>query len=229
MLVRSIGGMASTPAAQHEDPVLGAFEAIDAAVTTILSSDPRRRSTAEQIQVLRRTQTVLNRLPALHHREIAALRHQACPAELGDTLQRAVAEILRIARPAATRLVNDAEHLGPRTALSGEPLDPWLAETARAQAEGALTAGHVEVIREFFTTLPGHVNQAGREDAERTLVANARRKRPDELRKDGLDLFLQLDQDGTCPEPKPRNPETAKARSRSARKATTECRRSRAI
>ena len=188
--------MSSTPTAEHEDPVLGAFDVIDAAVTAILTSDPRRRSTAEQVRVLRRVQTVINRLPALQHREIAALRRQSTPAELGDTLQRALADILRISRPDAKTLVDDAENLGPRTALSGEPMEPWLAETARAQADGAISGGHVEVICEFMTKLPSHVTQRARDDAERTLAATARAKRPDELKKDARDLFLQLDQDG---------------------------------
>lgn len=199
--------MSSPPTTDYEDPVLRAFESIDAAVTTLLASDPRRRSTAEQIVVLRRVQTVLNRLPALQHREIGALRQQSTPAELGDTLQRALAEILRISRAEAKKLVDDAENLGPRTALSGEPMEPWLAATAAALAEGAITAGHVAVIREFIKDLPGHIGVAARESAEQTLVEKARHKRPDEVRKDAADLFLQLDQDGVCPpETKPRAP-----------------------
>ncbi|MET0898073.1 MAG: HNH endonuclease signature motif containing protein, partial [Mycobacterium sp.] len=198
--------MSSTPTAEHEDPVLGAFDVIDAAVTTILASDPTRRSTAELVLVLRRAQTVFNRLPAILHREVAALRQQATPAELGDTLQRALAEILRISRSEANRLVDDAENLGPRTALSGEPMQPWLAATSAAQAEGAITAGHVAVIRGFMSELPGHINTVQREEAEQTLVSLARRKRPEEVRKEARDLFLQLDQDGTCPDSKPRAP-----------------------
>jgi Domain of unknown function (DUF222) len=193
---RSFSNMSSDTVAVDEDPAWAFFDAIDAALTGLFGTDPTRRSTAEQKRFLLRAEQIFNRVPALGHREIAALRQQATPAELGDTVARALAEILRISRPEAKRRLDDAENLGPRTALSGEPMEPWLAETAAAQAEGAIGIEHVQVIREFMSKLPGHVHQRARDDAERTLAAKARAKRPDELKKDARDLFLQLDQDG---------------------------------
>ena len=188
--------MHSIPVAEHEDPAWAAFDAIDAAVTELFESESARRSTAEHAEFLRRVQTLANRLPALEHREIAALRQQATPAELGDTLQRALAEIQRISRAEAKRRVDDAENLGPRTALSGEPMEPWLAHIAQAQAEGAIGAEHVEVIRKFFKKLPGHVDQPTRDKTERELAEKARGSRPDELHKFAQQQFLLLDQDG---------------------------------
>lgn len=63
----------------QEDPVVRAFAAIDAAVTTLSTTDPMRRSVLQHKDFLARTQHLLNRLPALHHREIAALRQHATP------------------------------------------------------------------------------------------------------------------------------------------------------
>ena len=189
------------------DPTWALFDAIDAALTELLVTDPRQRSVAQQKAVLARAQRVINRLPALQHREIVALKQQASAAELGDTLGRALADLLRITRRDAATLVDDAEHLGPRTTLTGDSLRPWLATTAAAQAGGAIGAGHVAVIRGFMASLPGHVGVAAREEAEQTLVDKSRSKRPDELRATANDLYLELDQDGTPPtEPKPRAP-----------------------
>jgi hypothetical protein len=197
--------MTSASIGIDHDPTGALFDAVDAAVSALLATDPTRRSTAEQKQFLVRTQRLINRLPALQHREIVALKQQASAAELGDTLQRALADILRVSRTDAMKLVDAAENLGPRTALNGEPLQPWLAATAGAQADGGIGAGHVAVIRDFMSSLPGHISITAREDAENTLVGIARVKRPEELRNDARDLHLQLDQDGPEPtDPKPR-------------------------
>jgi hypothetical protein len=188
--------MESIPVAEHEDPAWAAFDAIDAAVTVLFESDATRRSTVQQAEFLRRIERVANRLPALGHREITALRRTATAAELGNTLQRALADLLRISPGEAKRRVADAEQLGPRTALSGEPMEPWLAHTAKAQSQGAIGGEHVKVIRKFFKKLPAHIHQPARDAAEQSLVAYARGVRPDELRGFANDLRQRLDQDG---------------------------------
>ena len=188
--------MRSIPVVEHEDPVWGDLDAVDAIVTRILERDATRWSVVEQTEVLRRVEVIANRLPAVGHRVIPALRQQATPAELGDTLQRALAEVLRISRGEAQRRVADAENLGPRTALSGAPMAPWLPETARAQAEGAIGPEHVKEIRDFFRKLPGHIDQPRRDEAERELAEKARGSRPDELHRFARQQFLLLDQDG---------------------------------
>ncbi len=54
----------------------------------------------------------------------------------------------------ARRRLASAEALGPRRALTGEPLPPVLTETAAAQAR----CEHVAIIEQFFRQLPGDVN-----------------------------------------------------------------------
>jgi hypothetical protein len=188
--------MGSIVVTKHEDPVFAALNALDGAVEALLAADISARSTRDQMQLLRRLQAVASRLPAIQHRVISALRDGATPAELGDPLQRALANALRISPKEAKQRVDDAAELGPRRSLSGEPLPPWLPATAAAQDSGTIRGGHVRVIRDFFNDLPGHVNIEDRTRAERDLVGHARGLRPDELKKLADRLLVLYHPDG---------------------------------
>ncbi len=50
--------------------------------------------------------------------------------------------------------------LGPRRALTGEPLAPVLPVVAAAQNAGLLTGDHVKVLRDAVDDLPGFVDQS---------------------------------------------------------------------
>jgi hypothetical protein len=175
--------MTSIMVTKHEDPVFAALNAVDAAIDTLLTTEVALRSTREQVQLLRRVEIAASRLPAVGHRLITALRETATAAELGDPLATALANSLRITPKEAKQRVDDAAELGPRRALSGEPMEPWLPVVAAAQAAGTIRAGHVQVLREFFDALPGHVNVEDRARAERDLVGYCRGLRPDEVKK----------------------------------------------
>ena len=111
----------------------------------------------------------------------------------------------RISSGEANRRLTEAALLGPRRTLTGEPLEPVLAATAAAQAAGAITAEHVEVIRKAITKLPGFVDAGTRERFEADLVRTAAGVGPKELGDVAeLTLFL-LDQDGPEPDDTERN------------------------
>ena len=173
-----------------------ALNALDAAVDTLLAADATAMTTKKQISVLRRIEAVSNRLPAIGHQLLTALRDEATPAELGDTLQLSLANALRISPAAAKRRVADSQELGPRRTLGGERLEPWLPATAAAQAAGHLGSEHVKVLRDFFAQLPNHVDAPTRAHAERDLVEYAKGLRPDELKKLAQRLDLLLNPDG---------------------------------
>ena len=175
--------MTSIVVTRHEDPVSAAFNAVDAAIDTLLCADVALRSTREQVQLLRRVEIIASRLPAVGHRLICALRETTTAAELGDPLTTALANSLRITPKEAKQRVEDAAELGPRRTLSGEPLVPWLPQVAAAQAAGTIRAGHVEVLRDFLDALPGHVSVPDRDKAEKDLVGYCRGLRPDEVKK----------------------------------------------
>ncbi|WP_137149824.1 HNH endonuclease signature motif containing protein, partial [Mycolicibacterium sp. CR10] len=108
----------------------------------------------------------------------------------------------------AHRRLDAAGELGPRHALTGQPLPPRQPAVAAAQAGGLINAEHVKVLRDTMKALPGWVDTTTREQIEIDLVRVAVRVGPKELKDTAaLRLFL-LDQDG--PEPD----DTERARSR---------------
>ena len=188
--------MDSIAVTKREDPVYAALNALDAAVDTLLATDANAMNTKKQIFVLRRIEAVSNRLPAVGNQLLTALREEATPAELGDTVARSLANALRISPAAANRRIADAQELGPRRTLSGERLQPWLPATAAAQRDGRIGNEHVKVLRDFFAQLPNHVDAPTRAHAERELVQFAKGLRPDELKKLAQRMDLVLNPDG---------------------------------
>ncbi|MFP1155802.1 DUF222 domain-containing protein, partial [Mycobacterium sherrisii] len=63
--------------------------------------------------------------------------------------------------------------------------------------EGALGAGHVAVIRQFFTALPSWVDIETQALAEQQLAHHATQFRPEQLRQLADRLALCLNPDGT--------------------------------
>ena len=127
---------------------------------------------------------------------INQLGAQAGEEELGGTLRCALADRLRITKAEAGRRIAEAEDLGERRALTGEPLAPQLTATAAAQRDGLIGDGHVKVIRSFFAHLPAEVDLGTREAAEADLARKAGEYRPDELAKYAGRIMDWLHPDG---------------------------------
>jgi hypothetical protein len=174
---------------------LAGYDALESVLDEIVALDADALSTAECIELLERNERVARRLPALQHRLIDRLLH-APVEELGGTPCRVLADRLRIRRGEARRRIEEAADLGPRRALSGEPLPPRLEATAAGQQAGLISAEHVKVIRAFFAQLPHFVDEPTREEAERTLADVAAAYRPDELKGFAAYLDSMLNPDG---------------------------------
>jgi hypothetical protein len=140
-------------------------------------------------------------LPTLSHRMLTQLQAQTTPKEVGAKSWRDVLMIRwRLSSAEAKRRLTEAALLGPRRALSGEPLDPVLAATAAAQSLGLITGEHVEVIGKGMARLPGFVDAAARVQIEVDWVRHAVGTGPKQLGdKVARTLFL-LDQDGPAPD-----------------------------
>ena len=120
--------------------------------------------------------------PPARRRAPADYRAGAAPAELGaKNLADVLSTRLRISTTEARRRIAEAEDLGARTALSGQPLPPQMPNTAAAQARGQIGAEHVRIIRKFFGQLPDSVDYQTREAAEATLARVACEHTPDGL------------------------------------------------
>ena len=179
------------------DDVVAVLDRVDAAVEGLceLTFDPL--TTPERLRVLERLERVARRLRVPGHALINQLAEQANEEELGGKLRDALANRLRISPVEASRRVAEAEDLGPRRALTGEPLPPQLTATAATQRDGVLGEGHVKVIRRFFAQLPQDVDVFTRQAAEADLARKAGQYRPDELARYGKVLMDCLNPDGT--------------------------------
>ena len=85
----------------------------------------------------------------------------------------------RLSGAEASRRITEAALLGPRKALSGEPLAPVLPATAAAQALGLITDEHVKEIRKGIAKLPGFVDHAHPQPDRSGLGPQHRRHRPE--------------------------------------------------
>ena len=176
--------------------VVKRIAAIGAELEALMAESVDVLSTAERAAAAHEWETLMRQLPAMTHRLVAALA-QVPIEELGEaTLAAALCTLLRISKDEAHRRIHDAEDLGPRTAMSGEPLDPVLPHTAAAQQRGKIGVEHVKIIRRFFDRLPGFVDYQTRELAEAQLAELACGLKPEELRQAADQLAYLLDQDG---------------------------------
>ncbi|BCI90138.1 hypothetical protein NIIDMKKI_53440 [Mycobacterium kansasii] len=107
-----------------------------------------------------------------------------------------MAERLRITKTEAHRWIAEAEDLGDRRALTGEPLPPKLTATAAAQRDGLIGDAHIRVIRDFVAHLPAAVDPGTRVAAEKDLAGKAGDFRPDQVAKYAHELMALLHPDG---------------------------------
>jgi hypothetical protein len=162
-----------------------AYDALDVALDKIAALEVETLSSAERLELLERNETARRRLPALCHELINELAGTATRLELGGSLAVALAERLHLNRGEAGRRIHEAADLGPRRALTGQPLPPKLPATAAAQHAGVIGAEHVGIVRAFVQRLPDAISVAAAEEAERQLAGYAARVCPDELRRFG--------------------------------------------
>jgi hypothetical protein len=163
------------------EAIMAALDVLDAAVDDVGELNFDALTTQESLALLERTESLRRRLPVPEHKLINNLAHTATAEELGGKLSHAIAERTLISRAEATRRIKEAADLGPRRALTGEPLPPTLAGAAAAQKAGKLGASQVAVIRRFYHQLPGWVDAATRDKAEADLAEQGTHYRPEQL------------------------------------------------
>lgn len=183
--------------ASDPETILAAVDrwAQDQAALAELSFDAL--SPAEALAIKDRLETVSRRQAAIDHRLTYQLTSQGSPSELGgrnwsDVLQQR----LRISSTDARRRLDEAEDLGPRRAMTGEVLEPKLANVAKRQAAGEIGAEHVRIIRKFVAELPAAVDYETRGRCEETLATVAAEHTPAALRKAADRLAGYVNPDG---------------------------------
>ena len=129
------------------------------------------------------------------------MQAEATPRELGAKSWKEVLAIRwRISTTEAHRRLTEAALLGPRRALTGEPLAPLLPATAAAQSVGQINREHVEVICKAMDKVPGFVDAPTRAQIEVDLVRTAVGVGPKELKNTADRTLFLLDQDGPGPD-----------------------------
>jgi Domain of unknown function (DUF222) len=154
-------------------------------------------SPLELLEIQQRREAVSRAQPVLDHRIYQKLTTENSPIALGaSTFTKVLTQRLRISETDATRRLDEATLLGPRTAMTGEPLAPKLPTVARGQAQGLIGTEHVKHIRWFFQKLPGFVDYQSRENAEEQLAQHACEHSPEAFRRAAAHMLYLLNQDG---------------------------------
>jgi hypothetical protein len=177
--------------------LVDAAAALRAAAANLIAADTDAASVAELLAAMDDVESVRRLLPVAEHRVFNRLADETNPLDYGaTTMSKLVAFRLRISSSEASRRLAEAKDLGPRRTLVGEPLEPVLALTAKAQADGAINAEHVKIIRGFLANLPDHIDPDTRHGAEADLVRVAREHGPEGLREAVKLLLALLHPDG---------------------------------
>ncbi|WP_445160251.1 HNH endonuclease signature motif containing protein [Mycobacterium sp. Dal123C01] len=178
------------------EEIQGDYDQLRAVVSRIQRHSYDSLTNPERLGLLEILEHETRRVQVPGHQLINQLVQQAMPDELGGKLTHALSDRLHISRAESARRVAEAADLGPRCALTGERLEPRLPATAAAQREGAIGAGQVAAIRQFFDQLPHWVDVETQGCAERQLAQQATQFRPEQVRKLADRLAYCLNPDG---------------------------------
>ncbi|WP_418002453.1 DUF222 domain-containing protein [Mycobacterium sp. PDNC021] len=125
----------------YSDPTVieEAYAAYEAATARLASLDYTGLDVRTLLALQSRRETLKCAAEAVDHQILAAAQTQATAKEIGAKDWPEVLHVRhRIGRGEACRRVRDCGNLGPRSAITGEPLGPVWELVAAALAEGAI-------------------------------------------------------------------------------------------
>jgi Domain of unknown function (DUF222) len=144
-----------TAAVSDGEDITAALDRFEAAQAEVAALQFDVLTAPEVPSVKDRLETVNRRQAAVDHRLTRHLTSQASAVDLGaKSWTDVLSNRLRIGRGEARRRLDEADDLGPRTAMTGQPLQPVLPNAAAAQAAGNIGAEHVRIIRRFSPICP---------------------------------------------------------------------------
>ncbi len=171
-----------------------AFDALDAAVTTVGELDFATADPITRLRALERLEMARRRLLITAYDLVAGLAHED-PADVGGPVHKVIADWLRISCADVRRRLRDAEQLRPTT-ITSETLPPELPATAQVWRDGLLDPQHLKVIQTFVRDLPSDTPPDTVEGAERFLAEQATALRPDQLEKVANRCAVLINPDG---------------------------------
>jgi len=175
--------------------ITAAFDALDAAVTTVGEKDVATADPITRLRALERLETARRRLLVTAHDLVAGLADEDA-ADVGGPVYKVIADWLRISCADVRRRLRDAEQLRPRTTITSETLPPELPATAQVWRDGLLDPQHLKVIQTFVRDLPSDTPPDTVEGAERFLAEQATALRPDQLEKVANRCAVLINPDG---------------------------------
>jgi Domain of unknown function (DUF222) len=179
------------------DAIRAAFARLRAARDEVSHMNFDALTAAERLELLDELEFDRRRQPAVEHRLIHGLVSESTPAEMGGAnWNHVLQQRLRVSGAEARRRLDESADLGPRTALTGDRLEPMLPNVAKRQAGGEVGAEHVRIIRKFFQDLPAAVDHQTRASCEETLAQLATEHTPEVLRNAAQRLAAHVNPDG---------------------------------
>lgn len=171
-----------------------------AGVDTLLAQDLTRLPSAELVAMLAAQEVQRRRQEAVDQRLIAEIAERRLAGDYGRTSTAdLLVTMLRVSPAEAKARVGRAQDLGPRRAMTGEPLQPILPIAAAAVAAGEISAAQVAVISECLDAIPAAISHEVVPVAEAMLVEAARHENPKLLRQTAALLLARIDPDGIEP------------------------------
>ena len=177
-----------------------ALSSFTAGVDALLGCDTARLDAVALAAVLQEVEVQRRRLDAVDARLLAAAQEHRLAGEFGATsLRDMLVGLLRLSPGEARARVLRAHEVGPRRALTGEPLAPFLSTAAAALQDGQISAGHVGAVLDTMRHIPPDVRDAVAQQVEQTLVQAAREMDPGRVRQVGERIIAHVDPDGARP------------------------------
>ncbi len=173
-----------------------------ASVKALLDADFTMFDTAELLGLLSEREQQARADMAVDHRILAALMERATAHEIGGkTWTDVLTTRDRLSATEAARRIAAARDFGPRHTMTGEVLEPVLAACASALAAGAITSGHIAIIRTTVNKASARLDATARGQLESTLVDIASTNTPETLQKAAEHALALINPDGDGPDP----------------------------
>ena len=154
---------------------------------------------AELLELLREVEVQRRRLDGVDHRLVAEVDARGLAFERGCRGTAALlVQVLRVDAGEATARVAAAQELGPRVGVSGEQLGPIFPAVAAALESGSISSVHARIVTETVEALPADVQAERGGQIEGSLVGEAQKFVPRDLRLIARRLRDTYDQDGRC-------------------------------
>jgi Domain of unknown function (DUF222) len=177
-----------------------------AAVDALLSAEVSAVDSGELLGLLQDVESQRRRLAAVDHTLVGEVESRGLAHEHGCTSTTALLrQALRLGAGEAAGRVRAARDLGPRRAVSGEPLAPLFTRVAAAERAGQISPAHARIITDCVTALPDDVQAEHDEAVETFLTEQAAAFAPEQLATLARRVTDTLDPDGLLADERYRN------------------------